>query len=34
MEFGMSNAEAGIMVAILLIGQVALSPLMGRWGDR
>ena len=33
-HFGMSDAAAGIMVAILLIGQVALSPLMGHWGDR
>ncbi len=33
-QFGMSDAAAGILVAILLIGQVALSPLMGRWGDR
>ena len=33
-QFRMSDAAAGIMVAILLIGQVALSPLMGRWGDR
>jgi MFS family permease len=30
----MSDAAAGIMVAILLIGQVVLGPLMGRWGDR
>ena len=33
-KFKMSDAAAGIMVAILLIGQVVLSPLMGRWGDR
>src|SRR6202142_2519729 len=33
-QFGMSDAAVGIMVAILLIGQVLLSPLMGRWGDR
>jgi MFS family permease len=33
-QFGMSDAAAGIMVAILLIGQVVLGPLMGRWGDR
>ena len=33
-RFGMSDAAAGIMVAILLIGQVLLGPLMGRWGDR
>lgn len=33
-QFGMSDAAAGIMVAILLMGQVIFSPLMGRWGDR
>lgn len=33
-KFGMSDAGAGILVAMLLIGQVVLSPLMGRWGDR
>jgi MFS family permease len=33
-KFGMSDAAIGIMVAILLIGQVVLSPIMGRWGDR
>ena len=33
-KFGLSDATVGIMVAILLIGQVVLSPLMGRWGDR
>jgi MFS family permease len=33
-QFGMSDSAAGLMVAILLIGQVVLSPLMGRWGDR
>jgi MFS family permease len=33
-KFKMSDAAAGIMVAILLIGQVVLSPIMGRWGDR
>jgi MFS family permease len=33
-QFGMSDAAAGVMVAILLIAQVALSPVMGRWGDR
>jgi MFS family permease len=32
-QFHMSDAAAGVMVAILLIGQVVLSPLMGRWGD-
>ena len=33
-QFNMSDAAAGIMVAILLIGQVVLSPLMGHWSDR
>lgn len=33
-EYNMSDSAAGIMVAILLIGQVVLSPLMGRLGDR
>ncbi len=33
-QYGMSDAAAGIMVAILLTGQVVLSPLMGRLGDR
>ncbi len=33
-QFGMSDGAAGLMVAILLIGQVVLSPIMGRWGDR
>jgi MFS family permease len=33
-EYGMSDAAAGVMVAILLLGQVILSPLMGRLGDR
>ena len=33
-QFNMSDAAAGIMVAILLIGQVALGPLMGHWSDR
>ncbi len=33
-EYNMSDAAAGVMVAILLIGQVVLSPLMGRLGDR
>ncbi len=32
-KFDMSDGAVGIMVAILLIGQVVLSPLMGRWGD-
>jgi MFS family permease len=33
-KFKMSDAAAGIMVAILLVGQVVLSPLMGYLGDR
>jgi MFS family permease len=33
-EYNMSDASAGIMVAILLLGQVILSPLMGGLGDR
>ncbi len=33
-QFAMSDAAAGIMVAILLTGQVILSPVMGRLGDR
>ncbi|MBI3738334.1 MAG: MFS transporter, partial [Chloroflexi bacterium] len=33
-RFGMSDAAASIMISILLIGQVVLSPLMGRLGDR
>ena len=33
-QYHMSDAAAGIMVAILLIGQVVLSPIMGRLGDR
>jgi MFS family permease len=33
-QYGMSDAAAGVMVAILLIGQVVLSPVMGRLGDR
>ncbi len=33
-QYNMSDAAAGIMVAILLLGQVILSPLMGRLGDR
>ncbi|HTP01497.1 MAG TPA: MFS transporter, partial [Anaerolineales bacterium] len=33
-QFGMSDAAAGVMVAILLLGQVVLSPVMGRLGDR
>lgn len=34
LRFKMNDAAAGIMVAILLIGQVVLSPLMGYFGDR
>ncbi len=33
-QYNMSDAAAGIMVAILLIGQVVLGPVMGRLGDR
>ncbi len=33
-RFGMSDAAASIMISILLIGQVILSPLMGRLSDR
>ena len=33
-QYAMSDAAAGIMVAILLTGQVILSPVMGRLGDR
>ncbi|HEX8990361.1 MAG TPA: MFS transporter [Anaerolineales bacterium] len=33
-QYNMSDASAGIMVAILLIGQVVLGPVMGRLGDR
>jgi MFS family permease len=33
-QYGMSDSAAGVMVAILLMGQVILSPLMGRLGDR
>ncbi len=33
-QYNMSDAAAGIMVAILLLGQVILGPLMGRLGDR
>ena len=32
-DFGMSDAAAAALVAFLLIGQVVLSPLMGRLGD-
>ncbi len=33
-QYALSDAAAGIMVAMLLVGQVVLSPLMGRLGDR
>jgi MFS family permease len=33
-RFGMSDAGAAVLAALLLIGQVALSPIMGRLGDR
>ena len=33
-QYGMSDSAAGVMVAILLTGQVILSPVMGRLGDR
>lgn len=33
-QFGMTDAAAGVMVSILLIGQIILSPIMGRLGDR
>ena len=33
-QYNMSDAAAGVMVAILLIGQVVLGPVMGRLGDR
>ncbi len=33
-QFGMSDATGSIMVSILMVGQIVLSPLMGRWGDR
>ncbi len=33
-QYHMSDAAAGIMVAILLLGQVILGPVMGRLGDR
>ncbi len=33
-QYNMSDSAAGIMVAILLIGQVILGPVMGRLGDR
>jgi MFS family permease len=33
-EYDMSAALAGVMTGVLLFAQVALSPLMGRLGDR
>ncbi|HEY5984108.1 MAG TPA: MFS transporter [Anaerolineales bacterium] len=33
-EFGVSDAAAAALVAFLLLGQVVLSPVMGRIGDR
>jgi len=33
-EYGMSEALAGVMTSVVLIAQVAFSPLMGRLGDR
>jgi MFS family permease len=33
-NYGMSDAMAAVLVAVLLIGQVALSPIMGHFGDR
>jgi MFS family permease len=33
-QYGASDAAAAALVAILLIGQVVLSPVMGRLGDR
>jgi MFS family permease len=33
-QYGMSDAAAAILVTILLMGQVVLSPLMGRLGDQ
>ncbi len=33
-QYGMSDAAAAILVVVLLLGQVFLSPLMGRLGDR
>jgi len=30
----MSDAAASIMVSVLLLAQIILSPLMGRWGDK
>lgn len=33
-DYGMSEAVAGLMTGVLLISQVAFSPVMGRLGDR
>jgi MFS family permease len=33
-QYNMTDASAAALVAILLLGQVALSPIMGRLGDR
>jgi MFS family permease len=33
-EFGMGEGMAGILAGVLLISQVAFSPIMGRIGDR
>jgi MFS family permease len=33
-QYGMSDAAAAVLVTILLVGQVVLSPIMGRLGDR
>ncbi|MGE5250750.1 MAG: MFS transporter [Bacteroidota bacterium] len=33
-EYGMNEALAGVMTAVLLMGQVIFSPIMGRLGDR
>lgn len=33
-QYGMSDGAAALLVVVLLLGQVFLSPLMGRLGDR
>ncbi len=33
-QYGLSDAAAAVPVTVLLIGQVVLSPLMGRLGDK
>lgn len=33
-DYGMSEALAGLMTGVLLVSQVAFSPVMGRLGDR